>query len=158
MGKISYPQLVKNIADAYRSATNTSEPIAIGNLVYKVTEAISSSHDYFIYKSIVYNEDNTITLIDNEDVEHTVSCIYEDDAIVAITLDNKIINLNYNDDNLVSVEGTTTNLNNAPKTSQLIIQGKSSINVVYPVYGEIIATPVINTNDTTILVSLECEE
>ena len=116
MGKISYPQLVKNIADAYRSATNTSEPIAIGNLVYKVTEAISSSHDYFIYKSIVYNEDNTITLIDNEDVEHTVSCIYEDDAIVAITLDNKIINLNYNDDGLVSVEGTATDLNNAPIT------------------------------------------
>ena len=114
MGKISYPQLVKNVADAYRESTNTSEPIAIGNLVYKITEAISSSHSYFIYKSIVYNEDNTITLIDNEDVEHTVSCVYEDDTIVAITLDNKIINLNYNNDSLVSVEDTVTDLSKVP--------------------------------------------
>lgn len=40
--KITYPQLVKNIADALRTATGSTEPIAVGELPNKVTEAIGS--------------------------------------------------------------------------------------------------------------------
>ena len=40
--KISYPQLVKNIADAFRTATGSTEPIVVGELPNKLTEAITS--------------------------------------------------------------------------------------------------------------------
>lgn len=42
MSKISYPKLVKNIADAFRIATGTTEPIAVGELSTKIGEAIGS--------------------------------------------------------------------------------------------------------------------
>lgn len=42
MSKISYPQLIKNIANIYRNATGSSEPVAIGELAGKIGEAIRS--------------------------------------------------------------------------------------------------------------------
>ena len=76
MSKISYPQLVKNLADAYRTAIGSTEPIVIGELTAKVTEAMNSGGVSVEYKSITYNEDNTITLIDKDDIVHTMSCIF----------------------------------------------------------------------------------
>lgn len=42
MNKISYPQLLKDIADAYREATGSSEPVVIGELANKIKEAIEN--------------------------------------------------------------------------------------------------------------------
>ena len=42
MSKISYPQLVKNIADTFRAVTGTTDPIVIGELTNKISETISS--------------------------------------------------------------------------------------------------------------------
>lgn len=117
MNKISYPQLVKNIADAYRTVIGSTDPIVIGELTTKVTEAMNSggsTGESVAYKSITYNEDNTITLIDSDDVEHTMSCVYEEDKITSITYDSKVINLTYDNDTLVSINNTEINLDEAP--------------------------------------------
>jgi hypothetical protein len=108
MNKISYPQLVKDIADAYRNAIGSTDSITIGELANKVGEAISRGNSIH-YKSITYNEDNTITLIDNDDIEHTMTCVYEDNKITAITLDDEEIKLSYDSDNLIAVEDTVVN-------------------------------------------------
>lgn len=53
MSKISYPQLIKNIANAYRNTTGSSEPVAIGELASKISEAIASTDtNNTQYKSI----------------------------------------------------------------------------------------------------------
>ena len=44
MSKISYPQLIKNIADTYRDATGSSEPVVIGELTSKLTEAMNNNN------------------------------------------------------------------------------------------------------------------
>jgi hypothetical protein len=108
MNKISYPQLVKDIADAYRNAIGSTDPITIGELANKVGETISRGNSIH-YKSITYNKDNTITLIDNNDIEHTISCIYEDEKIVSIVLDSEEIKLSYDGDKLITVEDTVVN-------------------------------------------------
>ena len=116
MSKISYPQLVKNLADAYRTAIGSTEPIVVGELANKVTEAIGSGGggDCVQYKSITYNADNTIILIDSDDVEHIMSCVYEDGKITSITLDDEEIKLSYDGDDLIAVENTAIDLSNAP--------------------------------------------
>lgn len=59
------------------------------------------------YKQIIYNEDNTITLIDRDDLVHTMICTYDGEKLVSITYDNKKVALKYNDATLSSI-GTTT--------------------------------------------------
>ncbi len=112
MSRISYPQLVKNIADAYREATDSEESVAIGELVDKLAEAMNNADSGISieYKSIIYNEDDTVTLIDNNNVEHIISCTYEDGKIVAITLDDEEIKLSYDGNKLIAVEDTEINL------------------------------------------------
>lgn len=159
MSKISYPQLVKDIADAYRSVTKTTEPIIVGELVAKLTEAMSDSGTNIDYKSIEYNEDNTIALIDNNDVEHIMVCNYEDGKITSITFDNEEVKLSYDGDDLIAVENTMMNLNNVPKTSRLTTKGGCNVNVVYPIVSEQIKTIALNGNVSGITtVILESEE
>lgn len=43
MSKISYPNLIKDIANSYREATGTTELVAIGELADKIEEAIESA-------------------------------------------------------------------------------------------------------------------
>jgi hypothetical protein len=115
MSKISYPQLVKNIADAYRSATNTTDPIVVGELTEKLTEAMNNSGgdcDEIAYKSITYNEDDTITLIDSEDIEHTMECTYVDGILTKITYDGQTTSIQYEDGALVKIGSTAIDLNN----------------------------------------------
>lgn len=113
MSKISYPQLVKNIADAYRSVTNTTDLILAGELVDKLIEAMQSGDgEELAYKSITYNKDHTITLIDADDVEHTMECIYTDGVLTDITYDGRPTSLTYEDGVLTKIGSTTIDLNN----------------------------------------------
>ena len=75
---------------------------------------ISGSGGGAVYESIVYNEDNTISLTDKDGVEHTMSCIYKNDKLIGVTYDGKTVNLTYNGDELVKVGKTAVDLRNAP--------------------------------------------
>ena len=110
MSKIAYTQLVKNIADSYRNATGSSELVAVGELANKIEKAIASADTSNTqYKSITYNADNTITLIDRDDAAHIMTCVYEDNKITAITLDGEEIKLSYDSDSLITIENTVVN-------------------------------------------------
>jgi hypothetical protein len=132
MNKISYPQLVKDIADAYRNAIGSTDPITIGELANKVGEAISNGGgDSIHYKSITYNEDNTITLIDNDNVEHTINYLYENGNIKSVSYDNEDIPLNYKGDNTVEIGGTITNLFVDEMLSQISFDFTTNTETVY---------------------------
>lgn len=115
MSKISYPQLVRNIADALRIATGTTESIAVGDLTSRVTKAIGEGNGKNLdYKSIVYNKDNTITLVDSENVVHTIVCNYEYNKLVSIAYDGEKIKLDYSGDNLTRIDKKRINLQRVP--------------------------------------------
>lgn len=112
MSKISYPQFVKDIADTYREATGTSEPVAVGEFTNKLTEVLSATG--IIYKTITYNEDGSITLIDNNDIQHTISCVYDGSKLSCIKYDGRIINLKYDGDTLTHINNKQINFDFAP--------------------------------------------
>jgi hypothetical protein len=66
VNKISYPELIKEIIKSYRYATHTVSPITVGDMSQKITKAIMGN----TYKSVIYNTDNSMTLIDQDSVEH----------------------------------------------------------------------------------------
>lgn len=152
MSKISYPQLVKNLADAYRVVTGTTDPIFIGELVNKITEAMMNSGGMSVeYKSITYNEDNTITLIDKDDVIHTMVCVYEDDKIVSVTYDGKVVNLTYDDDKLITIGKTTIDIENVPISSS----DGGSIEVIPPVYTKPLVVEINSSIEVETSVAIE---
>jgi hypothetical protein len=163
MSRISYPQLVKDIADALRIATNTTEPIVVGELANKVVEAANNSGINNEYKSITYNKDNTITLIDKNDVIHSMSCTYENNKMISITYDGRMINLSYDDnDALIGIGNKEINLKNAPTQPEVIqklTSCKASVgDIILPTYTEPLAATIKNSNiEIGISVALESE-
>jgi hypothetical protein len=113
MNKISYPQLVKDIADAYRNAIGSTDSITIGELANKVGEAISRGNS-ICYKSITYNENNSITLVDEDDNIHNLSFDYEDGVLTNVVYDEKENELIYEDGVLTNVNGKEINLAEVP--------------------------------------------
>jgi hypothetical protein len=65
------------------------------------------------YSSISYNDDDTITLIDTDGNEHTIVCEYDGDKLVSATYDDKAIDLTYEGEALVGVDGASVDLSNA---------------------------------------------
>jgi N-acetylneuraminic acid mutarotase len=115
MSKISYPQLVKDVADAVRIATKTTSLIPAGDLAEIIASlGTQVGDDGFWYKSITYNEDDTITLIDNNEVAHTLVCKYTEGKITDIRYDGVRIDLGYDTDKLINVGGTDIDLGEAP--------------------------------------------
>lgn len=116
MAKITYPQLIKNIADAYRLGTGFTEQIAVSELSDKIYEAISKQS--FQFKSIKFNTDNTATLTDKDNVEHTMKCTYDADGkLTVISLDDRNISITYDGDELKRISYISVDLKNAPTNS-----------------------------------------
>lgn len=63
--------------------------------------------------SIVYNDDDTITLTDMDGNEHIIVCEYDGDKLMSATYDGKVVELAYTNDSLVGVGGTVVDLTNA---------------------------------------------
>lgn len=79
------------------------------------------------YSSIEYKANDTIELIDTSGVTHTIVCEYNGDKLVSATYDGKVIGLEYNDDGLIGVGGTTVNLSNAPLVRLTTIKTDSGV-------------------------------
>ena len=69
------------------------------------------------YTSIVYNDDDTITLTDTDGIEHTMVCEYDGDKLIGATYDGKAIELTYNGDDLVGIGEIMVDVRNAPATA-----------------------------------------
>jgi hypothetical protein len=65
------------------------------------------------YTSIVYNEDNTITLTDTDGVVHTMECEYADGELTSVKYDGRKVALTYDGDVLVKVGKTEIDMSNA---------------------------------------------
>lgn len=58
MSKISYPQLIKNIANTYRNATGSTEPVVVGELTSKLAEAMNNNNQNSIAQKTISCENN----------------------------------------------------------------------------------------------------
>lgn len=108
------------------------------------------------YKSIIYNIDGTVTLIDTDDVEHTMSCAYEDGKIISVTLDGKETKLSYSGDDLVAVGSVATDLSNVPKnsTSGIMFETKPNAEIftMYPATtNSTLSDSSFNANATAVI-------
>jgi hypothetical protein len=147
MSKISYPQLVKDVADAVRTGTKTTDLIPAGELADTILALLtrnpsSGETSVVTYKSITYNDDNTVTLIDQDDIEHTMLCEYDGDKLIAVSLDGKDVSFTYDDENLIKVGSTAVDMKNAPVTE--VVEGtlvKASFDIAPNFKGIVDAKP-----------------
>lgn len=110
-----------NIGNAIREKTGGTELIPLKEMASAIS-GISSGTEY---TNIVYNADNTVTLTDKDGVVHTMACTYENGKLIGVTYDGEAIDLTYAEDLLLSVSGTSVDMNNAPATSG------STLNIAY---------------------------
>lgn len=66
------------------------------------------------YTDVIYNDDDTITLIEKDGTEHVVTCIYDDNKMVGVSYDGNTINVAYEDDVLVGIGDTTIDMSGVP--------------------------------------------
>lgn len=111
------------IGNAIREKNGTTELIPLVDMPQAILDIVSGGGA--VYESIVYNEDNTITLTDKDGVVHTMSCTYEDDKLIGVTYDGKAVELIYDGDVLVKAGGTVVDVSNAPAS------GGTSLNIAY---------------------------
>lgn len=96
------------IGDAIREKNGTTEKIPLVDMPQAILDIVSGGGAE--YESIVYNEDNTITLTDKKGIVHTMSCNYEDGKLIGVTYDGKAVELTYDGDVLVKVGKTEIDL------------------------------------------------
>lgn len=123
------------IANLTEKGVEISENATTFDIMAAIAEISGSGGDVIIganYESIIYNEDDTITLTDKNGVEYTMSCTYEDDKLIGVTYDGKAVKLTYDSDVLVKVGKTDVNLSNAPKTPATTIKADSCVAQVIP--------------------------
>jgi N-acetylneuraminic acid mutarotase len=112
---ISPAERYKAIADAIREKSGTTELMQPADMPQAILDIVSGGGSQ--YTSIVYNEDNTITLTDKDGVIHTMECEYTDGKLTSVKYDGKVVDLTYNGDLLVKVGKTAIDMENAPATS-----------------------------------------
>lgn len=108
----------KEIADAIREKNGTTELVKPADMPQAILDIVSGGGSQ--YTSIVYNEDNTISLTDTDGVVHKMSYTYEDGKLIGVTYDNKAIELTYDGDVLVKVGSTVIDLDKVPTGSSTL--------------------------------------
>jgi hypothetical protein len=103
------------IGNAIREKNGTTELIPLVDMPQAILDIVSGGGAE--YESIVYNEDNTITLTDKKGIIHTMECAYENDKLIGVTYDGKAIDLIYDGDVLVSIGKTVVDMANVPSGS-----------------------------------------
>ncbi len=99
----------KAIADAIREKNGTTDLLSPADMPQAILDIVSGGGTN--YESIVYNEDNTITLTDKDGVIHTMECEYTDGKLTSVKYDGKAVELTYDGDVLIKVGKTAVNVN-----------------------------------------------
>ena len=118
MAKVSYPQLLQQIADAYRIASQTSDKVTVKDLPVQISQLFNRLLTN-TYKSIEYNDDDTITLIDHDDVVHTITPTYDIGKVKSVLFDDKVVNLTFDGENIATIDNKIVNIENAPKSDNI---------------------------------------
>jgi hypothetical protein len=116
-----------NIADLKQNIKNANA-LGVANLTEKGVEVSESATTYDImksiaevsggggriYRDIVYNEDDTIDLIEKDGTTHKLECEYVDGMVSQIKLDGKKVRLEYDGQVLVKLGVTNISTTRAP--------------------------------------------
>lgn len=91
----------QNLSDKGVVVAETATTYEIMNAIAEVSGGGGTE-----YSSIVYNEDDTITLTDKDGIDHTMVCTYDDAGkLVAVNYDGKSVELTYEGDKLDGIGG-----------------------------------------------------
>ena len=71
------------------------------------------------YADIIYNDDDTVTLVEKNGTEHTISCEFDNNRIISMTYDGTEVAVVYNGDELVSVGETEVDVANVTLDNSL---------------------------------------
>lgn len=112
------------IANLTTKGVEIAENATTYDIMTAIAEISDSGGGGVTYSSIIYNEDDTITLTDKEGVEYTMSCIYEDGKLIGVTYDGKTVKLTYDGDVLVKVGKTAVDLGDAPSSKNVLSEGE----------------------------------
>ena len=119
----------KAIADAIRKKNGTTELMHPADMPQAILDIVGGGGAN--YESIVYNEDNTITLTDKDGVEHTMSCTYADGKLIDVIYDGKAVNLTYSGDRLVKVGKTAVDLSGYTCSASDLIADIGNVEFTY---------------------------
>lgn len=97
------------IGNAIREKNGTTDLIPLADMPQAIKDI--SSGGGIEYTSITYN-DNTISLIDTDGIEHIIEYEYTDETLTSIKYDGKVINLTYDGDLLVKIGKTIVDFEN----------------------------------------------
>lgn len=82
---------------------------------FRIMQEILNIESGIAYKSVTYNVDGTVTIVDKDDRVITVELNYEDGKITNFVYNGKAVGLTYQGDELVEIGGTSVDLSSAPK-------------------------------------------
>ena len=98
-----------NLAEKGVEVSDSATTYDIMNSIVNI-EGVNTSIEY---SNIIYNEDDTVTLVETNGTEHIVSCVYNVDGVLtSITYDGKEIYLTFNGEELVGIGDTVVDLSN----------------------------------------------
>jgi hypothetical protein len=100
------------IANLTEKGVNLPETATTYEIMKGIAEV--SSGGGRIYRNIVYNEDDTIDLIEKDGTTHKLECEYVDGMVSQIKLDDKKVRLEYDGQVLVKLGVTNISTTRAP--------------------------------------------
>lgn len=100
------------IGNAIREQNGTTELIPLVDMPQAILDIVSGGGR--IYRDIVYNEDDTIDLIEKDGTTHKLECEYVDGMVSQIKLDDKKARLEYDGQVLVKLGATNISTTRAP--------------------------------------------
>lgn len=100
------------IGSAIREKNGTTELISLADMPQAILDIVSGGGA--VYKSIVYNEDDTIDLIKKDGTTHKLECEYVDGMVSQIKFDDKKVRLEYDGQVLVKLGVTNISTTRAP--------------------------------------------
>jgi hypothetical protein len=102
----------KEIADAIREKNGTTELMHPADMPQAILDIVSGGGR--IYRDIVYNEDDTIDLIEKDGTMHKLECEYVDGMVSQIKFDDKKVRVEYDGQVLVKLGVTNISTTRAP--------------------------------------------
>lgn len=123
-----------------KTKIESANALGIANLTEKGVEIGANATTYEImkniaevaggggqYKSVTYNGDNTVALVDKQGVYHVIECEYTNNKLTGVTYDGSPIELTYDGTTLVKIGRTDVNIANAPYAPS----GEAELNIAY---------------------------
>lgn len=112
------------------------------------------------YTDVICNDDDTVTLIDTNGIEHTITCVYENNRLTSMTYDGKEVVTVYDFGKLVAVGETEVDVSNTPldNTLETLIDKSGVLDSTDGTATEKVEQLVKRVNGSNQLTAISCQD